>query len=143
MSTTTTRCGARRGAGGGRRLAQDSSESHFFRGYENLFLAEDGRLVIRTNVHGLAGAVVDRATGCYALLTDRNRPSSLSYVGMFGDSVVTLEGRQSAMGIVDGKPRRVSTSTRTHIFVRPVRPVSGEPCSPSGAAASARAISGG
>ena len=65
---------------------------------------------------GLTGAVVDRATGCYALLKASNRPS-WSYVGMFGDSLVTLEGsRQPTTMIVDGKPRRVSVAEDSHIF---------------------------
>jgi len=103
-------------------------------GYSNLFLAADGRLVatthayVRTHAYGLTGAVVDRATGCYALLKASNRPS-WSYVGMFGDSLVTLEGsRQPTTMIVDGKPRRVFVAEDSHIFVRPVRSVSGDPC---------------
>ncbi len=107
-----------------------SSESHFMPGYIKLFLAVDGRLVIMTNTAGIRGAVMDRATGCYALLKDRFHWGGGSYVGMFGDSVVTLEGsRQPTTEIVDGKLRRVFITEKSHIFVRPVRPASGEPCS--------------
>ncbi len=107
-----------------------SSESHFFPGYRDLFLAEDGRLVITTFGHW-AGVVVDPATGCYALMRNRNAPVGWSYAGMFGDSVVTLEGsRQPTTGMVDGQRRAVYSTEETHIFVRPVRPVSGEPCPP-------------
>lgn len=108
-----------------------SSESHFFPGYGDLFLAEDGRLVITTFGNWVAGAVVDPATGCYALMTNTNAPVGWSYAGLFGDSVVTLEGsRQPTTGMVDGKRRAVYSTEETHIFVRPVRPVSGEPCPP-------------
>ena len=108
-----------------------SSESHFFPGYGDLFLAEDGRLVITTFGNWVAGAVVDPATGCYALMTNTNAPVGWSYAGMFGDSVVTLEGsRQPTTGMVDGKRRAVYSTEETHIFVRPVRSVSGEPCPP-------------
>ncbi len=99
--------------------------------YSNLFLADDGRLVITTvNARLLAGAVLDRATGCYALLRNRPWTSHVTYVGMFGDSVVTAESSRQPMAtrMVDGKRVRVFSSERTHIFVRPVRPVSGEPC---------------
>lgn len=113
-----------------RRRMERSGESHFLPGYEDLFLADDGRLVITTYVSGTEGAVVDRATGCYALLTARNGPVGLSFVGMFSDSVVTLEGsREPTTMIVDGKPARVFSTEKTHVFVRPVRPVSGEFCS--------------
>ncbi len=99
-------------------------------GYRDLFMAADGRLVIRT--YGVAaGAVVDPATGCYALLRDRYRWGGRSYAGMFGDSIVTLESSREPMTrrIVNGKRVPVHTSDDSYIFVRPVRPASGEPCS--------------
>ncbi len=114
-------------------VSDQGHRSFFFReAYSDMFLADDGRLVITTRTHtgGLAGAVVDRATGCYALLEERTDPFGLDYVGMFGDSVVTLESsRQPTTIVVDGKPRRTLTSEQSYIFVRPVRPASGEPCS--------------
>ena len=50
-----------------------------FRG-DGLFLADDGRLVITTYVSGTEGAVMDRATGCYALLTARNGSARIGRV---------------------------------------------------------------
>ena len=116
-----------------RERMESSTQNVFSRGYSKLFLADDGRLVVTTPAYGLAGAVVDRATGCYALLKNKPDPPVWSYVGMFADSLVTLEGsRQPTTMVVDGKERRVFVSDETHIFVRPVRPASGEPCAPSG-----------
>ena len=112
-----------------RKRMEESSGNAFYPGYETLFLADDGRLVITTLAYGLTGAVVDRKTGCYALLKNKPNPPAWSYVGMFADSLVTLEGsRQSTTMVLDGKERRVFVSDETHIFVRPVRPASGQPC---------------
>ena len=99
--------------------------------YSNLFLADDGRLVLTTiNIPIVAGALLDRATGCWALLKENPWRSSITYVGMFGDSVVTAERRREPMtGTVNGRRVSVSYADRTHIFVRPVQTVAGEPCS--------------
>lgn len=108
-----------------------SNEWHFSAGYQDMLLAEDGRLVITTGTNW--GAVVDPATGCYALMANRNGPVGWRYAGMFGDSVVTLEGsHQPTMKMLEGRRQAVYSSTRTRIFVRPVRLVSGEPCSQRG-----------
>ncbi len=119
-----------------RKKMESSTQNAFSSGYSQLFLADDGRLVVMTKAYGLAGAVVDRATGCYALLKNKPDPPVWSYVGMFADSLVTLEGsRQPTTMVVDGKERRVFVGDETHIFVRPVRPASGVPCDPGGLAA--------
>jgi len=100
-------------------------------GYGEMFLADDGRLVItaRTN-NELARAVVDPETGCYALLKQRRTVSSLTYVGMFADSVVVFESsREPTVTVIDGRQVAVYSTEASYIFVRPVRPVSGEPCS--------------
>ena len=119
-----------------RERMESSTQNVFSHGYSKLFLADDGRLVVTTLAYGLAGAVVDRATGCYALLKNKPDPPVWSYVGMFADSLVTLEGsRQPTTMVLDGKERRVFVGDETHIFVRPVRPASDEPCNPGGLAA--------
>ncbi len=116
-----------------RERMESSTQNVFSPGYSTLFLAEDGRLVVTTPAYGLAGAVVDRATGCYALLKNKPDPPVWSYVGMFADSLVTFEGsRQPTTMVLDGKERRVFVGDETHIFVRPVRPASDEPCNPGG-----------
>ena len=114
-----------------RKRMEASSGSGFDYGYNNLFLTDDGRLVVETHTWGVTGAVVDRATGCYALLQNDTSPSSRSYVGMFGDSVVTLEASREPMKtmVVKGKRYPVFSTDRSYIFVRPVRSTSGEPCS--------------
>ena len=114
-----------------RKRMEASSGSFFDWGYKSLFLADDGRLVIETPTWGVTGAVVDRATGCYALLKDDTRPGARSYVGMFGDSVVTLEASREPMTtmMVKGNRHPVFSTDPAYIFVRPVRPTSGEPCS--------------
>lgn len=115
-----------------RKNMESNSETLFTYGYNNLFLAEDGRLVVEIGgLYELAGAVVDPMTGCYALLHHKPRPPGWTFVGMFGDSVVTLEGnRRPATRTVRGRQVAVYDPTMTHVFVRPVRAVSGEPCSP-------------
>ena len=114
-----------------RKRMEASSGSFFDWGYKSLFLADDGRLVVETPTWGVTGAVVDRTTGCYALLKDDTRPGARSYVGMFGDSVVTLEASRepTTTMMVKGKRHPVFSTDPAYIFVRPVRPTSGEPCS--------------
>ena len=98
--------------------------------YRNLFLTDDGRLVITTETSRLAGALLDRKTGCWALLKENPWTSFIEYVGMFGDSVVTAEmSREPMTRTVNGRRVRAYSSDNTHIFVRPVRTVAGEPCS--------------
>lgn len=99
--------------------------------YRNLFLADDGRLVITTATPRLVGALLDRKTGCWALLRENPWTSFIGYVGMFGDSVVTAEGSREPVGtrMMNGRRVSVFTDDNTHIFVRPVRTVAGEPCS--------------
>ena len=111
------------------RLAQ-SSENHYYPGYNKIFLADDGRLVMTTAADGLAGAVVDPQTGRYALLKQKRLSGGQSYVGMFGDSIVTLESSRepARTRMVDGRDVRVFYGDKTHIFVRPRRRTEGEPC---------------
>ena len=100
-------------------------------GYDNMFLADDGRLVITrvTDVDELIGAVVDPETGCYALLKKRPPGDFPTYVGMFADSVVMLEAsREPTVRTINGRQVSVYSSDKSYMFVRPVRPVSGEPC---------------
>ena len=100
--------------------------------YSNLFLADDGRLVVTTiNTPRVAGALLDRATGCWALLKENPWTDFVRYVGMFGDSVVTTERSREPMETrtMGGRRVPVFSSDKTHIFVRPVRAVAGEPCS--------------
>lgn len=99
--------------------------------YGRLFLAEDSRLVLTTANPRVTATLLDPATGCYALLKNMPWQNGVSYVGMFGDSVVTMEASREPMErrMVNGKVVPVFSSERTHIFVRPVRPVEGEPCS--------------
>ena len=99
-------------------------------GYTNMFLADDGRLVITTYSDELGGAVMDLATGCYALLPSVRVPGNPKYVGMFADSVVTMEAsRQPMTRTVDDRKYSVYYADPSYIFVRPLRPVSGAPCS--------------
>ena len=98
-------------------------------GYSNLFMAADGRLVVTTIHTRVAGALLDRATGCWTLLKE-NPLTDVRYVGMVGDSVVTAESSREPMETrtVDGRRVPVFSGDRTHIFVRPVRAIAGEPC---------------
>ena len=114
-----------------RKRMEASSGSGFDYGYRNLFLTDDGRLVVETHTWDVSGAVVDRATGCYALLKNDTRPGSRRYAGMFGDSVVTFEASREPMTttMLRGKRYPVFSTDKSYIFVRPVRPTSGEPCS--------------
>ena len=98
--------------------------------YSNLFLAADGRLVVTTRNTRVAGALLDRATGCWTLLKENPLTSFVRYVGMFGDSVVTAEmSREPMTRTVNGRRVRAYSSDNAYIFVRPVRTVAGEPCS--------------
>ena len=99
--------------------------------YSNLFLTDDSRLVVTTiNTPRVAGALLDRATGCWALLKENPWTSFISYIGMLGDSVVTAERSQEPMTrTVNGRRVSVFYAEDTHIFVRPVRTVAGAPCS--------------
>ena len=99
--------------------------------YSNLFLAADGRLVVTTRNTRVAGALLDRATGCWTLLKENPLTSFVKYVGMFGDSVVTAERSREPMETrtMDGRRVSVFSSDKTRIFVRPVQTVAGEPCS--------------
>ena len=95
-----------------------------------VFMAADGRLVVTTYANELGGAVMDLATGCYALLPSVRVPGNPEYVGMFADSVVTLEAsREPTTRMINGRYVPVYYADPSYIFVRPVRPVSGEPCS--------------
>lgn len=101
-------------------------------GYGNMFLDDDGRLVITrvTDVDDLIGAVVDPETGCYALLKQRPPGDFPIYVGMFADSMVMLEKSQEpTVKMINGRRVSVYSSDKSYMFVRPARPVSGEPCS--------------
>ncbi len=79
---------------------------------------------------GVTGAVVNPATGCYALLKDDTDPLGRDYVGMLGDSLVTLEASREPVTtmVYEGKRHPVFSTNPSYIFVRPVRPASGEPC---------------
>ena len=112
-------------------MAREIGPDTFTPGYNNLFLSDDGQIVIQTaGLFETAGVVIDPETECYALLQHEPHPPGWDYVGMFSDSVVTLEGSRRPMRrTVNGRPVPVFDPTRTHIFVRPVRAVSGEPCS--------------
>lgn len=95
-----------------------------------VFMADDGRLVVTTYADDLGGAVMDLATGCYVLLPSARVPGNPKYVGMFADSVVTLEAsREPTTRMVNGRQVSVYYADPSYIFVRPIRPVSGEPCS--------------
>ena len=112
------------------RLRMESTERN--NAYSNLFLADDGRLVVTTfNTGALLGALLDRATGCWTLLKENPWTSFASYVGMVGDSVVTMERSREPMETrtMDGRRVPVFSGDNAHIFVRPVRAVAGEPCS--------------
>ena len=100
-------------------------------GYTGMFLADDGRLVVTTYEDKLGGVVMDLATGCYALLPSVRRvPGNPKYVGMFADSVVTLEAsRKPTTRMMNGKQVSVYYADPSYIFVRPVRAVAGESCS--------------
>lgn len=100
------------------------------RGYDALFSADDGRLVITTSAEEMAGAVVDPSADCYALLKQKRVPGVQSYVGVFGDSIVTLESSRepARTRMVDGREVRVFYGDKTHVFVRPLRRAEGEPC---------------
>ena len=76
-------------------------------GYSSLFLAADGRLVVTTNNTRVAGALLDRATGCWTLLKENPLTSFVRYVGMFGDSVVTAERSREPMETRTMDGRRV------------------------------------
>lgn len=110
-----------------RNRIETSTESRFRYGYSNLFLAADGRLVVEMPAWGTSAAVVDPATGCYALLKNDTRPGGRQHVGMFADSVVTLESSREPMPtmMVEGKRHPVYSTDRSYIFVRPLRPTSG------------------
>ena len=113
-----------------RKRMESSSESFFRPGYDKPFLADDGRLVVVTITWGVTGAVVNPATGCYALLKDDTDPLGRDYVGMLGDSLVTLEASREPVTttVYEGKRHPVFSTNPSYIFVRPVRPASGEPC---------------
>ncbi len=100
-------------------------------GYTSMFLADDGRLVVTTYEDELGGVVMDLATGCYALLPSVRRvPGNPKYVGMFADSVVTLEAsRKPTTRMMNGRQVSVYYADPSYIFVRPVRAVAGESCS--------------
>lgn len=99
-------------------------------GATSMFLAYDGRLVITTFSDKLGGVVMDPETGCYALLPSTRVPGNPMYVGMLADSVVTLEAsRKPTTRRVNGKRITAYYADPSYIFVRPVRTVSGEPCS--------------
>ncbi len=100
-------------------------------GYTSMFLADDGRLVVTTYEDELGGVVMDLATGCYALLPSVRRvPGNPKYVGMFADTVVTLEAsRKPTTRMMNGRQVSVYYADPSYIFVRPVRAVAGESCS--------------
>lgn len=98
-------------------------------GATSMFLAYDGRLVITTFTDKL-GVVMDPETGCYALLPSTRVPGNPKYIGMFADSVVTLEAsRKPTTRMLNGRQVSAYSADPSYIFVRPVRTVSGKPCS--------------
>ena len=114
--------------------------------YSRMVTTADGRLFVAISDLGMAGAIVDPATGCYELLKTtfsrggRHVLRGRRVLGLAADSLIFVDvvsepdtelvnGKRQAVTMdVRGRPVQVFSISSQSIAVRPLRLVSGQPC---------------